>query len=49
MDKGVMWSEEGSSSAMWRGWRGIGSLRESMWECVLLVIQWVGHGSEGGG
>ena len=34
-------------SAMWRGRRGIGSPRESMYECVLVVVQWVGLGRDG--
>ena len=34
-------------SAMWRGWREIGSPRESMMESVQVVVQWVGHGREG--
>ena len=34
-------------SAMWRGWRVIELLRESMQETVLVVVQWVGHGIDG--
>ena len=30
-------------SAMWNGWRGIGLLRVSMSENVLVIAQWVGH------
>ena len=29
-----------------RGWRIIGLLRESMWESVLVVAQWVGRGKD---
>ena len=30
-------------SAMWRGWRGIRLLKESMQESVQVVVHWVGH------
>ena len=32
-------------SAMWRGW--IGLARESMYESVLVIVQWVGRGRDG--
>ena len=35
------------SSAMWRGWRGIGSPRGSMKKSVLVFVQGVGHGRDG--
>ena len=34
-------------SAMWRGWRRIGSPRVSMYESVQVVVQWVGRRRDG--
>ena len=34
-------------SDMWRGWRGIGSPRESIKESEQEVVHWVGHGRYG--
>ena len=36
-----------SGSTMWRGWKMIGLLRESMWVSELVVVQWVGCGGDG--
>ena len=44
--KGLMKAPFGGS-AMWREWRGIELSREAMYESVLVVIQWVGHGRHG--
>ena len=35
-----------SGLAMWKGWRGIGLPRESMYENVLVVVHWVDHGKD---
>ena len=44
--KGLMKTSYGGST-IWRGWRGIGSPRESMLESVLVVVQLVCHGRDG--
>ena len=43
IDEGLM----AGGLAMWRGWRGIGLLREFIYENVLVVVQWVGRGRYG--
>ena len=44
--KGLIKASYGGS-VMWRGWRGIGLARESMYKSVLVVVQWVVHGRDG--
>ena len=44
--KGLMRAFYGGSD-MWRGWRVIRALRESMFESVLVVGWWVGYGIDG--
>ena len=44
--KGLMKASYDGSD-MWREWRGIGSLKESMKESLQVVVQWVDHGRDG--
>ena len=57
MDKGVVWRTRGvderidESVFRWLGhvirWIRIGFVRESMYESVMVVTQWVGRGRDG--